>query len=321
MKFGVVVVGGSAGSLGALQQLVSDFPEDLPAAVFVATHITPDSVSAMPHILSRSGPLFASHAIDGAPISAGRIFIAPPNHHLTLEDGVMRVGLSAKENGQRPSIDVLFRSAAMAHGAATCGVLLSGTLDDGVAGLRAIRAAGGTAIVQDPADAVFGDMPRNAINAKAVDAVVPAQELAMAINDCIHASLHGGRPAEVENPSPDERQEGKPSVFTCPDCGGTLWELEYPDTLRFRCRTGHAYSAHSMLSLQREDLEQSLWVSVRVLMERIDLLRRLGRRAKERGDRHSAERFERHAQEVHMAERSIARTLENLVAQRQTSAS
>lgn len=321
MTFGIVVIGGSAGAVGALQQLVADLPEEFPAALFVATHITPDSISAMPHILTRRGPLFATHAIDGAPIAPGRIFVAPPNYHLILNDGVMRVTLGAKENGQRPSIDVLFRSAAMSHGAKTCGVLLSGTLDDGVAGLQAIRAAGGTAIVQDPADAVFGDMPRNAINAHAVDEVVQADNLAEAISNCVHQMLHSGRETVAANPAPDERQAGTPSVFTCPDCGGTLWELEEKNGLRFRCRTGHAYSTNSMMSLQRDGLEASLWISVRVLQERADLLRRLGRRAHERRDRRTADRFDRQAEEVQDAERSLRRALVNLVAQRQTSAS
>jgi two-component system, chemotaxis family, protein-glutamate methylesterase/glutaminase len=311
LKFAVVAVGGSAGSLGALQQLVCDLPEDLPAAVFVVTHITPDSVSAMPHILSRSGPLFATHAIDRAPVAPSRIFVAPPNHHLTLEGNIMRVVLTAKENGQRPSIDVLFRSAAASYGPLACGVLLSGTLDDGVEGLRAIRAAGGATLVQDPSDALFGDMPRNAIHANAVDCVIPAKQLAQTVADSVRRSLH----------EPDERESGKPSAFTCPDCGGTLWELENRDSLRFRCRTGHAYSANSMLSLQRDDLEGSLWISVRVLQERCDLLRRLSGRANERQDRHTAERFERQAQEVQDAAIKIRQTLENLVAQRQTSAS
>jgi two-component system chemotaxis response regulator CheB len=320
LNFGIVVVGGSAGSLSALQELVAELPPDLPAAVFVATHITPESVSAMPHILSRCGPLFATHAIDGAPIAPGRVFVAPPNHHLTLQDGVMRVTLTAKENGQRPSIDVLFRSAAQSQGSRTCGVLLSGTLDDGVAGLQAIRAAGGTTIAQDPTDAAFGDMPRNAINANAVDSVHPADELATTVTKCVQQMLLSERHFAMQNPAPDERKDGNSSVFTCPDCGGTLWELEN-DVLRFRCRTGHAYTANTMLYESREKLEESLWVSIRVMQERADLLRRLARRARDRSDRHSVERFERQAEEVHEAERSIRLTLESLVAQRQTSAS
>ncbi len=161
--------------------MAADFPPRFPAAIFVTTHVPAISVSALPHLIARSGPLFATHAIDGAPIAPGLIIVAPPGRHLIVQDGVMRVSAESMEHKNRPSIDVLFRSAATVFGAATCGILLSGTLDDGVAGLCAIRAAGGAAYAQDPEDATFPDMPLNAIRAGAVDGVYRSDHLVSAI--------------------------------------------------------------------------------------------------------------------------------------------
>jgi two-component system, chemotaxis family, protein-glutamate methylesterase/glutaminase len=293
--FPAVVIGGSAGAVEALLRLVGDFPADFPAAVFVATHVPPTSVSALPHLLARAGALFATHAIDGAPIAPRRIVIAPPDHHLVLQDGVMRVLQGPTENNHRPSIDVLFRSAAVAFGARACGVLLSGTLDDGVAGLVAIREAGGGTFVQSPDDAQFADMPLNALQTGAVQGAFPAGELIQAVRAWMEAPADG--PNHVALPV-DERQAGVPSVFTCPDCGGTLWELDDEAVLRFRCRTGHAYSGQSMLSAHERHLESALWASLRALEERRDLLVRLIGRCKKSGDLATCRRLERQASEV-----------------------
>ena len=257
----VVVIGGSAGALDPLRQLVSDIPADFPAAIFVANHVPPDSVSALPHILARSGELFATHAIDGAPIAPGRIIVAPPDHHLILEDGHMRVVQGPLENSHRPSIDVLFRSAATQYAAHACGVLLSGALDDGVAGILAIHRSGGGTLVQDPEEAQFPDMPLNAISTGAVDGVYAAGRLCGAIEKWI--ANPKSEPSDAPQVAPDEREKGTPSVFTCPDCGGTLWELDQASILRFRCRTGHAYSGQSMLAAHETKLEEVLWSSVR----------------------------------------------------------
>jgi two-component system, chemotaxis family, protein-glutamate methylesterase/glutaminase len=305
-----VAIGGSAGSLDPLRQIVGHLPADFPAAVFIASHVPPSSVSALPHVLARSGLLFASHAIDGAPIAPGRIIVAPPDHHLTVEDGVMRSLHGPMENNHRPSIDVLFRSiAANLHGRA-CGVLLSGTLDDGVAGLVAIHDAGGTALVQEPDDAQFPDMPLNAIQTGKVDGIHPASEMVVAICKSIAQPVA----ANGERALPrDERDAGVPSVFTCPDCGGTLWELDEESVLRFRCRTGHAYSGHSMLSAHETKLESALWASVRALEERRDLLTRLAQRSRRNGDRIMTRRFETQAAEVEADLMRVLAALNGLV--------
>jgi two-component system chemotaxis response regulator CheB len=291
--FPIVVIGGSAGSLDPLGRIVRSFPTDFEAAVFVTTHTPADSVSALPHLLGRHGPLFASHALDRAPIAPGRIVIAPPDHHLVLSDGVMRVVNGPTENGSRPSIDVMFRSAAH-FGPRTCGVLLSGTLDDGVAGLVAIHEMGGTTMVQSPDEADFPEMPQNALNTGRIDAALPARDIVAAIESWI-ANRHES--TQRQQVPPDEREAGEPSVFTCPDCGGTLWELDDSSMLRFRCRVGHAYTTHSMLQQQGQSLEASLWAAARALEERRDLLRRIARRSKTQGTG-LARRLERKAAEV-----------------------
>jgi two-component system chemotaxis response regulator CheB len=321
LNFAIVVIGGSAGALSGLTALVAELPADIPAAIFVVTHVPPDSVSAMPHILSRSGALFATHAIDGAPIASGRIIIAPPNFHLVLERGVMRVVDWAKENGQRPSIDVLFRSAATAYGDFVCGVLLSGTLDDGVNGLQSIRNAGGCTIAQDPAEALFADMPRNAIAAGAVETAVATEELGPTVVRAVKNILENatGQPAPAA--VTDERRVGEPSVFTCPDCGGTLWESDEDGNLRFRCRTGHAYNVRAIMSAQSDSMEAALWTSLRVLEERIDFFRKLAKRAAERGDRATSERYTRQADEHERDHDRLRQALTDVVSQRRSTAS
>lgn len=313
-----MVIGGSAGALAALQQLVADLPEDFPAAVFVATHVPADSVSAMPHILSRSGPLFAAHAIDGAPIAPGRIIVAPPNFHLVVDRGVMRVVDWAKENGQRPSIDVLFRSAATTYSDLVCGVLLSGTLDDGVAGLQVIRNAGGATIVQDPADALFPDMPRNALAADAAEMTAASDELGALVTRSVRGILESASGDPSPDAATDERRAGRPSVFVCPDCGGTLWESDEEGNLRFRCRTGHAYSANSIMSAQHNALEASLWTALRIIQERIDFFHRMAKRARDRGDRHTLERYSQQIEQHEREHEQIRQALTDVVSQRST---
>lgn len=288
-----IVIGGSAGSIEPLVQIVSRFPADFSAYVFVVVHIPADAISNLPQILTRGGNVFAAHALDGAPLLPHRIIIAPPDTHITVAEGAMHVQSGAKENGHRPSIDVLFRSAAQSFGANSIGVLLSGTLDDGVDGLRAIRRGGGKTFVQDPDEALFRGMPDSAIKADAADVVVSADQIGEALcRDVVAMSQRSLASIPRDLITADERVEGSPSIFTCPDCGGTLWEFSADDDVRYRCRTGHAYSTGSMLSLQSENIEHGLWAAVRALEERTDLLRKLAIRANLRNDAPTAERFE-----------------------------
>jgi two-component system chemotaxis response regulator CheB len=235
-------------------EIVAGLSSDLMAALFVVVHVPAQATSQLPHILSRAGRLPAIHAKDSEAILPGRIYVAPPDFHLLLRNGSMRLVRGPKENNHRPAIDPLFRSAAQTYGARTIGIVLSGMLDDGTAGLLAIKSRGGITIVQHPEDAVFPDMPRNALAVTPVDYCVSKEQIAGIIADVTRKSdiqMKGAMRAsndemkeeiEIEAMNletiADDEKPGTPSVYGCPDCGGTLWELQDDQWLRFRCRGG-----------------------------------------------------------------------------------
>ena len=208
----IVVIGGSAGALRPLQRILSELPANLPAMVCVVIHMPDDSPSALARLLARAGPLDAEFADDHLPLRPGRVAVAPPGNHLLVHDGTLALSQGARENGVRPAIDPLFRSAARAAGPNVVSVLLSGTLDDGAAGTAIVRAGGGVTIVQDPAEADFPDMPRNAIHTGEVAAVLPVAAIAPAIRAAVETMAH--RPAgdggnnhndggQADNPGPE----------------------------------------------------------------------------------------------------------------------
>jgi two-component system chemotaxis response regulator CheB len=306
----VVVIGASAGGLEALMNLVSGLPRDLPAALFVVVHITPTATSTLPAILARHGPLPARHPTDDEPIQAGTIYVAPPDHHLLVRPGRVRLTRGPRENGHRPAVDPLFRSAALHYGPRVIGVVLSGNLDDGSAGLAAVKARGGVALVQEPGETSFPSMPRSAVENVAVDACLPVAALAGEIARWARAPVAGGGPvsddirieadmAEVDSAAYRDASEhpGTPSVYGCPECGGVLWELQDGDLVRFRCRVGHAYSGDSLLAEQGERLESALWAALRALEEERGLSERLAERARERGSG-AVGRFEERARDA-----------------------
>lgn len=300
----IVVVGGSAGSVEATVRLVQGLPADFPASVFVVIHTTPNPDGMLPWILSRKGPLPATEARDGEAILGGHIYVAPPDRHLTLQDGTVRVSLGPKENRHRPAIDPLFRSAAHAYGPRVVGVILSGMQNDGTAGLLAVERAGGVAIVQDPSEALFTAMPRSALLHVKVEYVLPAAGMGAVLSRLASdsAAVEGDpamrEPIEaVEDISrsdllAQERGErrGTASVFTCPDCGGILWQADEPGLAQFRCLVGHTYTGEELLEEQAEALERALWSLARGLEERRTLARQLGR---SRPGRKDAERLDR----------------------------
>jgi len=302
----IVVIGASAGGVEAVGTLVSRLPPDLPATLFVVLHIPASGTSALPAILTRRGELPAAHAVDEEPIRTGRIYVAPPDHHLLVQRDVVRVIRGPRENGYRPAIDPLFRSAARAFGARVTGVVLSGVLDDGTAGLAVIKSSGGRALVQDPDDALYSGMPFSAIEFVDVDAILPAGELAGAIVAATREAVVS--PAPVPEPALAENdfvqidrgashapQPGESSGFTCPECGGGLWETTEGRLPRFRCRTGHGYSIDTLLAGQSNVVEGGLWAALRALEERAALARRMAERFRSRGRRTVAARFERQA--------------------------
>jgi two-component system chemotaxis response regulator CheB len=310
----IIVVGASAGGVEALSALVGDLPEDLPAAVFIVLHMGAHSSTALPKILARRTKLPVDHPNDGEPIERNRIYVAVPDRHLLVVPGAVRVANGPKENGHRPAVDTLFRSAAASYGRRVAGVVLSGTRDDGTAGLRTIHDQGGVAIVQDPDEALFPGMPQSALVGDHPDFVLSVSEMAETLSRLARNDLlQGGRSepmsdelnAELRWANPDlawaapvEPPLGIPSGFTCPECHGGLWEIEEDGFPRYRCRVGHGFSAETLLVSQRTDVETALWTAYRALEERVALFRRLADRAQTRQAGITAEHFRAEAADI-----------------------
>ncbi|WP_369070042.1 chemotaxis protein CheB [Kineococcus terrestris] len=318
----VVVVGASAGGVEALRALVAGLPEDLPAAVLVVLHVPPTGANALPAILDRSGPLPVRTARSGDALERGQVLVARPDRHLFVADGHVLLTAGPRENGHRPAVDVLFRSAARALGPRAVGVVLSGNLDDGAAGLLALRAAGGTGVVQEPADALYPGMPAAAIAAGEPEHVVPLADVAATVSRLVGQPV-GDHPAGTDpllreetdvarsaaNPGAGDDHAGAPSGYTCPDCNGSLYRIEDHGMLRFRCRVGHAWSPESLRTQQSVSTEGALWMAVRSLEERAALHREMGRRARDAGHGLTAQRFSERAAENAAAALALHRLL------------
>lgn len=296
----LVVIGGSAGGLEALRRITGELPPTFPAAIIVVIHYPVTATSVLPEILSRSGALPAAHVIDGEAIVPGRIAVAPPGKHVMVEHGRLRLGLGPYENLQRPSIDVLFRTAAHAFGPRTVGIVVSGMLDDGTAGLRAIVRHDGTALVQEPDDAMFAEMPRSAMQAVRAARVMTATAIGAAL-PAIVETLPAARSNVLQPPAVPV-----PTRLSCPDCGGPLEEYEL-DVRAFRCRVGHAYTIGSLAHASERAGEASLWMAIRANDERAELLLSLAKRAEARDDRAAMESYFGMA---HEAERTALRLRE-----------
>jgi two-component system, chemotaxis family, protein-glutamate methylesterase/glutaminase len=283
---GVVVVGASAGGVEALVAFVGALPADTRAAVCVVLHISPAGTTAMPHILGRAARMPVPGPADGDPLLAGHIYVAPPDHHLEIEPGRLRLTQAPRENGHRPAIDATMRTAASAYDGNVVGVVLSGARDDGTAGLIAIKRRGGAAVVQDPDEALYPAMPTSAIAHADVDAILPLAQMA----DWLARHRPGGPrpsggvramddpqiPSAADPPTADETG----TRHTCPDCGGVLFEQEDGALKRFRCSVGHVFSIESLAAGQAHELEGALWTAVRALEDRAELLRRLSARCR-----------------------------------------
>ena len=310
----IVVVGASAGGVEATQQLASHLPADLGASVFVALHVPPAGKSVLPHIIERSGSLPATHAVDGEPIEHTRVYVAPPDHHLELVPGFVRLTRTPPQNGHRPAIDRLFTSAADAYGSRVTAVILSGALDDGSVGLSDVDNAGGAALVQDPAEALYPDMPLSASLYVPSAQVMSIPELAARIVELTQEPPPLRAPVA---PSVDRSwaelagEEHDPAgIFTCPECNGPLLEDERDGVLKFRCRVGHVYSAESLAAAQGQGVEEALWTALRALEERIELAGRLSRRFAMRGRHVTAARYERRARDARQQAETLRTALE-----------
>jgi two-component system, chemotaxis family, protein-glutamate methylesterase/glutaminase len=301
----IIAIGGSAGAVESLIALVGLLPPQPNAALFVVVHTLPIGESLLPAILGRRGPLKVGIPQDGEPIQCDRIYVAPPDYHLLIEPGHVRLSNGPKEGGHRPAIDPLFRSAALAYGRRVVAVILSGTLDDGSTGLRIVRRHGGTAIVQDPEEALFPQMPRNAILRARPQHVARVEQIAGLIASHAATASNGGL-ATTEtgsdagdngerHPAGADDTPGAPTGIACPECHGVLWAAADEEAPDFRCRVGHSYSDETLLEAHAAGLEAALWAGVRALEEQAALARHLGRKAQARGDRYSAARFQERA--------------------------
>lgn len=290
MARGVVVIGASAGGVDALLKLTSSLTPDFPAPILVVLHIGPHR-SILPQLISDRGPMSAAHAVDGEPLTTGRIHVAPPDNHMLVEDDHIRIYAGPKENHSRPAIDPLFSTAALFHGPGVAGLVLTGRLDDGTAGLQAIKSCGGVVMVQDPEEAEEPSMPRSALKHVQVDHCARLDLLAPLLHEFARAAPgRGPRPChsgplahEIQlargegDPLSHMEALGQPSTFTCPDCGGALWELRDSAPVRYRCHTGHAFTLRTLQHAQSEATDQELWAALRALQEKEFLLRRLAR--------------------------------------------
>lgn len=285
----IIVIGGSTGGIEALTEIIRHLPENLSASLFVTVHLPPAVKSYLPGILARSGSLPARSPTDVEKIEKGVIYVAPPDRHLLIDDGHVKLSNGPRENRHRPAIDPMFRSAARSYGPRVVGVVLSGELDDGSSGLMAIDMRGGITIVQEPIEALASEMPKRAIRYAHPDHVLPTAEIARLLTTLSTTPIprrtqEVSMPAERDTDKPffesesdadDPKRLGKPSAFACPECHGVLWEVQEGQLLRFRCRVGHAYTADALSESLSETTEAALWAALRVLEEKVALLHRL----------------------------------------------
>jgi two-component system chemotaxis response regulator CheB len=293
LKHDIITIGGSAGCLDPLTTIVRSLPRDFSGTILVVIHISPDYISVLDEVLARAGKLPASQPTDHELVRPGHIYVARPDHHLTLEDGRVRVQKGPRENRHRPAIDPLFRTAAREYGARVIAILLSGMMDDGSAGVLAVRSRGGIAIVQDPDEAKWDQMPRRALRYGGADFILSAEKIGPKVltlieskgDEAMSKKNKGKRMVGAGSANEDPEQnleatngdegEGKPSVFACPECHGVLWELKENEMVRFRCRVGHSYGAESLSKELSHTAETALWAAMRALEEKAAMQKRV----------------------------------------------
>lgn len=310
-KRDIVVVGASAGGIIALVELLKSIPTDFTASVFVVLHLPAYSPSVLPEILSRAGELNAVHPVDGELVKPGLVYVCPPDHHLILEGNRVLVKKGPKENNFRPSIDALFRSAAYVYGPRVIGIVLSGLLNDGTSGLWSVKRLGGITIIQEPADADFPSMPLNVLEYVKVDYSTRASDMGLLLKK-LTAEKASKKPKvskedmaflkmEVIISKQDNAfamgimNEGELTPFTCPECHGVLVRLIEGKFIRFRCHTGHAYTASALLADLSKSVEETLWQSMRGLEETTLLLNQISEHFKKEGSKEAAAIFARKA--------------------------
>lgn len=292
IAFPLIVIGASAGGLEVIKKLVKELPKNLGAAVLIVWHMSPDVRGILPYILNRQGTLEATNAYDGEEIQINRIYVATPDHHLVVEGDKMRVTKGPKENRFRPAVDPLFRSAAYYYGEHVIGVILSGALDDGTAGLWTVKECGGIALVQDPLEAEVPSMPRNALLHVDVDYTVPVAEMPRLLIQLVKDRAVSMPVTNMENDNKTNIEVqiaadesglntgvmtlGELVPFTCPECHGVLTAIAEGTVKRYRCHTGHAFSMDTLLTAMTEYIEETLWTAIRSIKETTMLMNNVG---------------------------------------------
>jgi two-component system chemotaxis response regulator CheB len=305
----IIVIGGSSGATAPLRAILGALPETLSAAVFIVIHIPARSLGILATVAAAATRLPVHAAADGMPIATGNVYLGVPDHHLLLVDGHIKLGRGPRENMARPAIDPLFRSAAASYGSRVIGVVLSGFLNDGAAGLEAIKRCGGMAVVQDPADAIANEMPLSALATVTADLSVPSAKLGDVLSDLV------AEPAGPKMPVPPEiRLEvdiaageridssqltkiADPAAITCPQCGGVLSIVRNSKPLRFRCQVGHSVTAEVLAKEQENAVDEALRVALRVVEERAELVSRMAEEGRNAGRAAVAEMYAERAKE------------------------
>ena|SRR5215472_8434354 len=291
----IIVIGGSAGATVPLKEILGRLPTDLPAAVFVVLHLPAQGVGILTTVASAASRLPVLQAASGMVIERGHIYLGAPDHHLLLYRDHIMLGRGPRENMARPAIDPLFRSAALQYGPRVIGVILSGLLSDGAAGLNAIKRCGGMALVQDPSEAVANEMPLRALEAVTADLCVPTSKLGDVLSDLTREQAGTALPVPPEIRLEVEIAAGErigsqeltrvaaPAPLTCPACGGVLSEVNARHPMRFRCQVGHAYTADALAKEQESRVDEALRVALRIIGERAELVHRMAGDARDRG--------------------------------------
>jgi two-component system chemotaxis response regulator CheB len=291
MKGRIFVIGASLSGIDALCELVSKLPAGFPAPIFIAQHVASHSPGMLPYILTKSGRLPAVHPKNATVFEPGMIYVAPPDRHMVIQKDYVRLSHGPHENLARPAINPLFRSAALTFGPAVVGAVLTGQLDDGTSGLLSIKDRGGFTIVQEPSEATARSMPLSAIRHMKVDRICTLDEMARVFielaNDDIPAATEGPMRGlmEIENRIAEGifnvedwwalEQMSTPSGLNCPNCRSAPYELKDRRVLRYRCRSGHAFSGQSLLSGQADAREAIVSSLFGALVEEVTLAKRL----------------------------------------------
>ncbi|MFL5560230.1 MAG: chemotaxis protein CheB [Gemmatimonadaceae bacterium] len=324
----IIAIGASAGGVELALALAAQLPEDLPAAIFLVIHISPSAESVLPALMRRKTTLRVAHARNGQRIEHGRIYIAPPDQHLTVRRGSVELTMGPRENGHRPAVDALFRSAAQSYGPRVVGVVLSGNLDDGTAGAIEIHKGGGVVIAQDPAEALYPSMPQSVIELVGADHVAPLRSIASLLSDLSRTPVVEEEPTmsprdEYDDASapatarPQTGPESDPqkdhgfgaadamkntidtaSGFTCPECHGALWETTEGKLLGYRCRVGHTFTPNALLSEQGRALEAAMWTAYTALEEHASFVQRMVARNERQGNVVSVSRLAERARDL-----------------------